>query len=118
MHGISSMTGKRLSGEAHLRQSVSDILLTPVGSRVLLRDYGSALWQLVDSPRDELLRLRIIAATAAALARWEPRLQIRRVGVSFPLSEQGVCLLTIEGVTTDDQQPVRLEEVPVYGYRL
>jgi len=67
MNGVNSRTGKRLSGSDHLRQSVSDILSTPVGSRVLIRDYGSDLFSLVDNPRDDLTRLRIIAATASAL---------------------------------------------------
>ncbi|MBF9190536.1 GPW/gp25 family protein, partial [Enterobacter hormaechei] len=76
MNGVNSRTGKRLSGSDHLRQSVSDILSTPVGSRVLIRDYGSDLFSLLDNPRDDLTRLRIIAATASALARWEPRLKV------------------------------------------
>ncbi|MGH6102770.1 GPW/gp25 family protein, partial [Citrobacter portucalensis] len=71
MNGVNNRTGKRLSGVAHLRQSVSDILTTPIGSRVLVRDYGSDLFSLVDNPRDDLTRLQIIAASATALARWE-----------------------------------------------
>ena len=67
MNGVNSRTGKRLSGSDHLRQSVSDILSTPLGSRVLVRDYGSDLFSLVDNPRDDLTRLRIIAATAGTL---------------------------------------------------
>lgn len=50
MNGVNSWTGKRLSGTDHLRQSISDILSTPVGSRVLVRDYGSNLFSLVDNP--------------------------------------------------------------------
>lgn len=50
MNGVNNRTGKRLSGADHLRQSVSDILTTPVGSRVLVRDYGSDLFSLVDNP--------------------------------------------------------------------
>ncbi len=118
MQGVDRITGKRLSGAAHLHQSVSDILSTPIGSRVLLREYGSELYLLADSPRDELLRLRIIAATATALARWEPRLRLTRVEVTFPATEQEVCLLSVEGIYVHNQQPVRLEEIRIYGYRL
>ena len=111
MQGVDRITGKRLSGAAHLHQSVSDILSTPIGSRVLLREYGSELYLLADS-------LRIIAATATALARWEPRLRLTRVEVTFPATEQEVCLLSVEGVCVHNQQPVRLEEIRIYGYRL
>jgi phage baseplate assembly protein W len=85
MNGVNSRTGKRLSGVAHLRQSVSDILTTPIGSRVLVRDYGSDLFSLVDNPRDDLARLQIIAASATALARWEPRLKVTRVLIFIDL---------------------------------
>ncbi|MEL4869659.1 GPW/gp25 family protein [Pantoea agglomerans] len=97
MNGVNSRTGKRLSGSDHLRQSVSDILSTPLGSRVLVRDYGSDLFSLVDNPRDDLTRLRIIAATASVLARWEPRLRVTRVIVSFLADETG-CVVDIEGI--------------------
>jgi Bacteriophage baseplate protein W len=47
MNGIDASTGKNISGLAHLRQSVRDILSTPIGTRVLRRDYGSRLPRLV-----------------------------------------------------------------------
>ena len=43
-------TGEGISGTAHLRQSVFDILQTPTGSRVMRRDYGSTLFTLIDQP--------------------------------------------------------------------
>jgi phage baseplate assembly protein W len=50
MRGIDANTGKALSGLAHLRQSVTDILSTPIGSRVMRREYGSQLFRLIDAP--------------------------------------------------------------------
>lgn len=118
MNGTDRRTGKRLSGAAHLRQSVSDILTTPVGSRVLVRDYGSDLFSLVDNPRDDLTRLRIIAATASALARWEPRLQITRVSVSFSKNEVSSCFLDIEGIDKENNIPLMLGGLQIYGWQL
>ncbi|EMF6669770.1 GPW/gp25 family protein [Serratia marcescens] len=117
MNGVNNRTGKRLSGAAHLRQSVSDILNTPIGSRVLVRDYGSDLFSLVDNPRDDLTRLRIIAATASALARWEPRLTVKRVVVSFPENSSG-CVLAIEGINRENQSPISTGDIPIYGKQL
>lgn len=114
MNGVNIRTGKRLSGSAHLRQSVSDILSTPVGSRVLIRDYGSELPDLVDNPRDDLTRLRIIAATATALARWEPRLQVTRVFVSFPADDSG-CVVDIEGINKETGASLTTGEIKIYG---
>ncbi|MBD3768115.1 MAG: GPW/gp25 family protein [Gammaproteobacteria bacterium] len=50
MLGINAQTGKPLSGIDHLRQSISDILTTRVGTRVMRRDYGSQLPELADNP--------------------------------------------------------------------
>lgn len=117
MNGVNNRTGKRLSGVAHLRQSVSDILTTPIGSRVLVRDYGSDLFSLVDNPRDDLTRLQIIAASATALARWETRLKVTRVLVSFPEGESG-CVLDIEGINKETNLPVRTGDIRIYGKQL
>lgn len=117
MNGVNNRTGKRLSGVAHLRQSVSDILTTPIGSRVLVRDYGSDLFSLVDNPRDDLTRLQIIAASATALARWETRLKVTRVLVSFPEEESG-CVLDIEGINKETNLPVRTGDITIYGKQL
>lgn len=38
--GMSRHTGAALDGADHLAQSVADILGTPIGSRVMRRDYG------------------------------------------------------------------------------
>ncbi len=46
--GMNSHTGLSISEADHIRQSVRDILLTPVGSRVMRREYGSLLSALID----------------------------------------------------------------------
>jgi uncharacterized protein len=79
MIGIDARTGKRLDGDAHLRQSIADILYTPIGSRVGLRDYGSLLLELIDKAMNPAGRLRLVAAIADALRRWEPRIRLIRV---------------------------------------
>ncbi|CAK8738181.1 hypothetical protein SODG_001876 [Sodalis praecaptivus] len=59
---------------AHLRQSVSDILQTPTGSRVMRRDYGSTPLALIDQPQTPALKLQIMSAIYGALLRREDRL--------------------------------------------
>lgn len=81
MTGMARTTGATLDGVDHIRQSVADILSTPLNARVGRRDYGSQLPDLVDQPRTAANILRIYAATALALARWENRLRLRRVGL-------------------------------------
>jgi phage baseplate assembly protein W len=79
---MDSSTGKGLAGLDHLRQSVRDILSTPVGSRVMRRDYGSRLFELVDAPINKSTLVEIYASTSAALRKWEPRLKVETVRVS------------------------------------
>ncbi len=75
-------TGRRISGIDHVRQSVADILTTPLGSRLERRNYGSLLPSLIDQPDNAHTRLRCYAAIASALMKWEPRLRITRVGMT------------------------------------
>lgn len=82
MRGTDAKTGKPLDGMAHLKQSIRDILTTPLGSRVMRRDYGSRLFDLVDAPLTPNTIADIYAATVEALSIWEPRIYPQRVKVS------------------------------------
>lgn len=104
MAGMSATTGKALSGNAHLAQSIADILSTPLGSRVMRRDYGSLLFDLLDQPINAALPMLLRAATAGALRRWEPRLRLTRVTIDGE-PQAGRLQLTIEGQRTDLAHP-------------
>ncbi|EKM0775929.1 baseplate assembly protein, partial [Escherichia coli] len=54
--GMSQSNGKAITDTDHLRQSVRDILLTPQGSRIARREYGSLLSALIDQPQNPALR--------------------------------------------------------------
>lgn len=79
-------TGAALAEADHIRQSIRDILTTPVGSRVMRRDYGSILPDLIDHPANPANRLRLMAATVMAIIRWEPRVIVNQVAVSLDLT--------------------------------
>ena len=72
-------TGQRLDALAHLRQSIGDILATPIGSRVMRREYGSLVPELIDHPDNIATQVRVYAAVASALMRWEPRFRLTRI---------------------------------------
>lgn len=103
MAGMSRTTGKPLDGIEHLRQSIADILGTPLGSRVMRRDYGSQLPDLIDMPDNGATRVRLYAATAGALMKWEPRLRLSRVRL-FSGTRPGQVVLDLEGVYTPPGQ--------------
>jgi phage baseplate assembly protein W len=107
MIGMNSSTGKALTGSAHLAQSINDILSTPLGTRIMRRDYGSQLADLIDWPLNNATRLQAYAAVAIALMRWEPRIRLSRVQLS--LGEQaGQAYLDVEGTVVDTNEPLNL----------
>lgn len=112
MIGISNTTGKALSGDAHLAQSIADILTTPLGSRVMRRDYGSLLFELIDRPINGAIRMLMHAATAIALRRWEPRLQLTRV-VLIGEPQTGQLTIRIEGRRVDLPEANRLQTLTI-----
>ena len=111
MRGTNANTGKPLEGLDHLRQSIRDILTTPIGSRVMRRDYGSRLFQLVDAPLNRRTVADLYAATIEALLRWEPRVQPRRVAVEA--SEAGRAVLTLEATYAPNGQPVTVDGIVI-----
>lgn len=80
--GMSRNDGQALADTDHLRQSVRDILLTPQGSRIARREYGSLLSALIDQSQNPALRLQIMSAVYVALNRWEPRLTLDSITIN------------------------------------
>ncbi|VVQ14069.1 hypothetical protein PS925_03859 [Pseudomonas fluorescens] len=81
MIGMDRQTGLPISGIEHLRQSITDILSTPLGSRRYRMEYGSKLRRFVDLPVNEGWKSAVQAEVARALERWEPRLKLDQVRV-------------------------------------
>lgn len=95
---MSRTTGLAIDEDAHIRQSIEDILTTPVGTRVKRRDYGSLLPELIDHPGNPGNLLRLRAATVMAVLRWEPRVRISTVGLAVQAG--GRTTLDIDAVKT------------------
>ncbi|EAN2327632.1 GPW/gp25 family protein [Salmonella enterica] len=92
--GMSRNDGQALADTDHLRQSVRDILLTPQGSRLARREYGSLLSALIDQPQNPALRLQIMSAVYVALNRWEPRLTLDSITINGNFDGSMVVELT------------------------
>lgn len=97
--GMNQQTGKKITESEHIRQSVRDILLTPLGSRLERRNYGSILADLIDQPQNDTVKLQLMAASYTALARWEQRIKLTRI---FMTSEfDGSLSVDITAMLTD-----------------
>jgi hypothetical protein len=95
--GLNRSTGKRLDGWEHVSQSIGDILSTPLGSRVMRRDYGSELYELIDRPINAGTVARAARAVADAIAKWEPRFEGTKVEID-EASAEGRLGLAVTGV--------------------
>ncbi|MDY0922644.1 GPW/gp25 family protein [Leclercia sp. CFBP8987] len=92
--GMNQSSGRAITDTDHLRQSVRDILLTPQGSRIARREYGSLLSALIDQPQNPALRLQIMSAVYVALSRWEPRITLDSITISSSFDGSMVVELT------------------------
>ena len=99
MSGMHRSTGRALTGLAHIRQSLADILTTPIGSRVMRRGYGSEVPDLIDQPLHGATTLRIYAATAHAVRLWEPRINL--TGLQLQRDTDGKATLLLDGVAAE-----------------
>lgn len=106
LQGMSRNSGAALAGIDHLRQSIADILTTPMGSRRMRPEYGSNLPRMVDQPGNAGWVAAVQAEAARAIARWEPRLQLKRITLSAVL--EGCFHFRLEG---DYQGETHLLEV-------
>lgn len=109
--GMSKDNGLAISEMDHIRQSVADILTTPVGSRVMRRDYGSLIFELVDRPANEENRLLLMAASVQAVMLWEPRISLTSVDVS--MDKDGKVLVSFAAERIDVGQPIYIDNLQV-----
>lgn len=111
--GLNMINGRAVSGLDHLRQSVRDILMTPIGSRVMRRDYGSGLADLIDQNLTPLTLAQIYAASVDALRKWEPRLRVARVQAeALPEEmEDGRLSITVDGIYLPEGREITLDGV-------
>lgn len=100
--GLNASNGRAIVDDAQLQQCVQKVLTTPLYQRVQRRLFGSQLPELVDAPLNGKTRMQCLAATAMALARHEPRIELHRVGMRIGAGSQaGTLAIDIEARRRD-----------------
>ncbi|OYW56781.1 MAG: hypothetical protein B7Y80_01475 [Hyphomicrobium sp. 32-62-53] len=77
--GINRRTGKPVADWEHVVSSIEDLLTTRLHSRVMLREYGSTMPELIDAPMNEASLMLFFSAVATACALWEPRVELTNI---------------------------------------
>ena len=62
-----------------IENSIKDILLTPLGSRVMLPEYGSRIYELIDRKVDDEFRADLACFVIEAVETWEKSVKIDAV---------------------------------------
>ncbi len=101
--GMNIQSGRRISDIDHIWQSCRDIVTTTLGTRIERSDYGSLLPELIDHPHNQPNNLRLMAATVMALAKWEPRIAIRKIDIYLGMQD-GSTMIDMDAVRTDGPQ--------------
>jgi uncharacterized protein len=103
--------GKDISEINHLKQSISNILTTPIGSRVMRRDYGSNLFNKIDYPVNGELIAEIYLDIVESLFIWEPRFELDQVAVQN--IENGKITIDLEGSFLSNGEKITLENIEI-----
>lgn len=96
MQGLSRSSGTYLSDIESVKQSMTDILTTPKGSRVMLRDYGSDIYKYRDNPINNTTIANIYKAIAEAIDTWEPRVSLTSGKLTVETNEFGKLVIDVE----------------------
>lgn len=109
-NGIDPLSGTVVDLLAHIRISVVEIVKTLVGTRVMRRKVGAHLGEIIDQPGDAVTALRIIAAAADAIERWEPRVRLTSGRVEVTLDGRAtirlVCKVKASGLEITADVPM------------
>lgn len=76
------LEGGVMQYQVSVEDSIKRILETPIGSRVMLPEFGSKLHTLIDRKMDESFKLDFYRFTAEAILKWEPRVKLERVEIN------------------------------------
>ncbi|TCR07265.1 GPW/gp25 family protein [Neorhizobium sp. JUb45] len=95
--GVNVGNGNRLTNWQHVQQSIHKILTTRLNTRVMRRDFGSELPDLIDAKMIGRNVLAVYSAAATAIIRWEPRYRVRAARVTN-LTADGQVTLELFGL--------------------
>ncbi len=97
------------AGDRKIKENIIHLLLTGIGERVMQREYGGGIWQLVHDPNNKVLRAIVQHQISKAIGKWEPRVLLQNVQVA---QKEGTLTIEIQYVERQTQQ-FQLLAVPV-----
>lgn len=96
-----------VSGDRELAESIRLILGTAYGDRPMRPEFGCAIHDFVFSPADTSMAGLIAYEVQASLVRWEPRIEVQAVDVTFD-PDRPVVYIDVRFATSDTNDPRNL----------
>ena len=84
-----------VSGHTEIRESIRLILGTAFGERPMRPEYGCGIHDLVFAPSDGRTAARAAYEVRASLERWEPRVTVHDVDVTFDDAASGAMSIAV-----------------------
>ena len=91
--------------EQEIEESMRLILGTAIGERPMRPEFGCAIHDYVFDSADTETAARVAAAVRASLRRWEPRIDVRDVLVSFDTNDSSIIYIDIRYAIGETNDP-------------
>lgn len=109
--GMNRHDGRIIKDELdYLKQSIDDIINTPIGSRIMRRNYGCAIMDIIDLPMNEYTLIQIQAQLANTLLQQENNISLTKLVVK----NKNQCLfLELEGSYVYSGNKVNINDIKI-----
>ena len=94
--------------EQEIEESIRLILGTAIGERPMRPEFGCAIHDYIFDGADTETASRVAAAVRASLRRWEPRIDVRDVIVSFDSENSSILYIDIRYAIGETNDPRNL----------
>lgn len=95
---------KLATGLELIRQSVYDVIDTPVGSLEMNPLYGSHIHELIHEPNDDILQSLLEYFVREAITKWEKRVSYRNTLFEFTTQPEVVNMLVHYDIVSINQE--------------
>jgi phage baseplate assembly protein W len=84
-----------VSGQMEIRESIRLVLGTAFGERPMRPEFGCGIHDLVFAPSDGRTAGRAAYEVRSSIERWEPRITLHDVDVTFDDGDAGTMLISV-----------------------
>ena len=106
-----SNTGQLLTDELDsIRLSITDIMTTPIGTRIMRKDYGSKIPDLIDQPMNDILMIQLYSEIYTPILKWENRISIEQINIHEV--GHGKLIMDLDAVHITTDQSINLN-IPI-----